>query len=308
MESINSIACLKIILLNKKKVLFSTLLAFVISVIVVSPIGITPLYQCNTVVYPTNLLPFASETSTEQLLQFFYSNEVEKQICNEYNLKSRYDIDSLKSGSNNKLKKAYKKHIQFSKTNFESVEINVLDKDPETALKISNSILIHTNKIIRELKLKPVKEYIIAHQQQLQYSKQKIDSINSALTSLSNKFGIINTKEQTKQLSKKNKSSYTNDEKELYQNILLHGNEFNILKEQELIELKSYKKTLLDLDKQLTDLNSNLSYFTVIVKPNLPDDTTYPNRLFIVFLVTFSTFILSICTVIILEGLKSKRV
>jgi len=62
-----------------EKLAIITLIAIIVGFIVSSPIVIKPLYKSYAVVYPVNLSPSSEESNTEQLLQWFNSEEVKKQ-------------------------------------------------------------------------------------------------------------------------------------------------------------------------------------------------------------------------------------
>jgi capsule polysaccharide export protein KpsE/RkpR len=304
MEQLNTLRYLKLILKNKKQIAISTIAACILSLIAVSPLFIKPLYESVAIVYPTNLTPFANESNTEQLIQFFNSQQIEKIIVDKYDLYTRYNLAKEEKGALTKLSKAYKKHIQFTRTNFEAIELTVLDEDPKTAQLIANDLLKNANEFIKESKLKPVSEYIKGYEYQIKLLEIKLDSITNQIAEMSIKFGIIDVKNQSKQLSKGNLNI---DEKQLLNNLKQHGAEFDLLKKQQQVELKNYKELKEQVNKQLTDINSNLSYFTIVSSPTLSDETAYPNRIFISFIFTFSTFLLSLFLIILKYEYKKQN-
>lgn len=304
MEQLNTLKYLKLIFAHKKQIIISTSIACLLSIIAVSPIFITPLYQSNAIVYPTNLVPFSNESNTEQLIQFFSSSHIENLIISKFNLYYRYEIQKESSGANTKLIKLYRKHIQVKRTNFEAVEISVLDENPDTAKQMCSTIIKETNNFIKISKLKPVAEYISGIQHQAEQLKQKIDSINSKIEFISKNYGIIDVKNQSKLFQK---TSLTTEEKTILLNLKEHGPEFELLKNQLEAEIKNYRKIQEQLNKQLIDYNSTLSYFTIVSEPSTPDDKSYPNRLFICFIFTLSTFILSVFLTVIIHEYKTQN-
>ena len=304
MEQLNTLRYLKLIFRYKKQIMISTSLSCLLSILAVSPIFIKSLFQSNAIVYPTNLVPFSNESNTEQLIQFFSSSHIENLIINKFNLFDRYGIQKESSGANTKLIKLYRKHIQVKRTNFEAVEISVLDENPDTAKQICSVIIKETNNFIKVSKLKPVAEYISGIQHQAEQQKQKIDSINSKIEFISKNYGIIDIKNQSKLFQK---TSLTAEEKILLLNLKEHGPEFELLKNQLEAEIKNYRKIQEQLNKQLIDYNSTLSYFTIISEPSMPDEASYPNRLFICFIFTLSTFLLSVFLTVIIHEYKAQN-
>ena len=68
----------------------SGIAAFIFS----GPAFIKPKFKSTAVVYPSNLIPYSSETSTEQLLQLFNSEDIRNGIIQKFDLAAHYGIDS----------------------------------------------------------------------------------------------------------------------------------------------------------------------------------------------------------------------
>ena len=89
-----------IVLFIKKYKVFVVvgLIALVFSTIFSSSFFIPPQYKSEVVLYPSNLGQYSTESSTEQLLQFFYGNDIRDSIIAKYDLINHYDIDTASSG------------------------------------------------------------------------------------------------------------------------------------------------------------------------------------------------------------------
>ncbi len=127
----------------------------VISIIVA--LSIQPRFKSKVVLFPASsssisndllsqnsgrkdILKFGSEDEVEQMLQILYSDEIRDEILTNYDLMSHYEIDSLGSFPLTKLHKKFSENISFRRTQYMSIEIEVLDTEPQTAADIANNI------------------------------------------------------------------------------------------------------------------------------------------------------------------------
>tara|TARA_Y100000385_G_scaffold86824_1_gene89313 strand:- start:1412 stop:2422 length:1011 start_codon:yes stop_codon:yes gene_type:complete len=142
----------------RKPLILIPLLAGISGAIGSMPIFIDPLYESTVIVFPSTtnspskaLLPqdsyqdqdfleFGAEEQAEQLIQILNSDVIFDTITNEFNLKNHYDLDLESSTLRTDLFEEYSEKISFGRTQFMSVEIKVLDKDPQLASDIANSI------------------------------------------------------------------------------------------------------------------------------------------------------------------------
>jgi capsular polysaccharide biosynthesis protein len=142
----------------KKKVplLIITIAAAVISTLV--SFTITPLYKSTVVMFPASespvskslfqpnyqdrigLLGFGDELQLERILQVLSSDEIRERIIEKYSLMDHYEIDSTTPYPYTKLFNMYKSNIDLRRTEFNSIVVEVLDKEPQMAADIANDI------------------------------------------------------------------------------------------------------------------------------------------------------------------------
>ncbi|MEQ8324168.1 MAG: hypothetical protein RIC15_05985 [Vicingaceae bacterium] len=87
-----------------------------------------------------DILSLGEEEEAEQMLQVLQSDEIMNRIIEKYDLMRHYDIDPDDEFKYTKLIKEYTSNISFRRTEFMSVEISVLDRNPDTAALIANNI------------------------------------------------------------------------------------------------------------------------------------------------------------------------
>jgi len=87
-----------------------------------------------------NILQFGEEEQAEQMLQVLNSDEIRNRIIEKYDLMNHYEIEADAKFKYTTLSQEFNSNISFRRTEFMSVEIKVLDKDPQMAADIANDI------------------------------------------------------------------------------------------------------------------------------------------------------------------------
>jgi capsular polysaccharide biosynthesis protein len=132
----------------------SLILATIVSVILSGPKFVTPKYKSVTVLYPSatnsvskaimyesiDPLSIGHEMDADRLIQLLYSNQIRDSIISEFDLTSHYNINPESPMRNNLLQSQYADNVKINRTQYMSVEISVLDKDPVKAAAIANRI------------------------------------------------------------------------------------------------------------------------------------------------------------------------
>ena len=123
---------------------------------------IEPKFKSTAVVYPVNIVPYSNESATEQLLQLFQSADVK----------------------------------------FESVNIEILDKDPIKACAIVNELITETNLKLRQLQREKSQEMHSMYAKQLELKKQEIDTLKVQISKLRVENNIIDVYNQTREITR----------------------------------------------------------------------------------------------------------
>jgi uncharacterized protein involved in exopolysaccharide biosynthesis len=186
----------------RKLLIVTGLTAALASVLFSGPTFIKPLYKSTVILYPATTnsiskallsenaydrsdpLAFGEEEEAEQLLQLLNSDLIRNRIIEKYKLMEHYEIKADDPFRQTKLYKRYEGNIKFRRTEYMSVEISVLDTDPETAAKIANDIaalLDETKNLIQLAQARKALEIV-----ENQYNKKEayIRSLNDSLNLL----------------------------------------------------------------------------------------------------------------------------
>lgn len=104
-------------------------------------------YLSTAIIYPSNSHTreelasnpqFGYEVETEQLLQLMESREMRDRTIEEFKLYDYYEIDTNEIDWKSNLNQRYIRDIQFLRSKYLSIVINVTLKDPELAAKVAN--------------------------------------------------------------------------------------------------------------------------------------------------------------------------
>lgn len=274
---------IQLLLSRKKTFLILIILTAVISIIV--SYIIPPKYKTIAVVYPIHLTPYSEESQTEQLLQYYNSVAVRDMVIKKMRLIEHYKIDTTKSDYRSLLNYLYRENISFSPTLYESIEIEVKDKDPLMTKAIAECIIQTTDSFILTLKKKQIVEEYSNYKNEIDLIQNRIDSLNNLITSVKNQYNIINAEYQARYISKKLANGKADAETQKLAEALKNKSEYieilkKIIKEQ-IISFRNMKR---EIDRLEVDLKGDLHFSQVISPPYVPDKKYFPVRWLIVAL------------------------
>ncbi|MFM2207630.1 MAG: hypothetical protein RL213_1605 [Bacteroidota bacterium] len=142
----------------RKPLTILTVSAAILSFVFSGPAFITPKYRSSLVFFPpatnsvskalleeniseqSDFLAFGAETQAEQMLQLLNSDAIREAVIRKFDLARHYGIDTREEYPTSRLYEQYRDNISFSRTEFMSVRIDVLDTDPQLAADIANEI------------------------------------------------------------------------------------------------------------------------------------------------------------------------
>jgi uncharacterized protein involved in exopolysaccharide biosynthesis len=190
----DSINLINLIIRHRTALLITCLAAGILSAII--SLTLTPLYRSQVVLYPTtNVVEsqtlfgiqsnstalFGDETATEKVLQILRSDNIKNYLVNKYSLLKHYRISEKAKYKYTLLNNRMNKYIVSRKTQYNSIEISVLDSDPLLASTIANDIArqIDTvfNQIVKDAGKKSFNAINNSYSEQLHRVKSLEDSL-----------------------------------------------------------------------------------------------------------------------------------
>jgi hypothetical protein len=262
---------------------------------------IKPKFRSTAVLYPSNLIPYGSETPTEQMLQLLQANDIRNNIIQKYDLAGHYGIDTASAGGYSYLLAEFDDNVIVRKTEYESVKIDVWDTDPDTAAMIARDMIRFLDLKARMLQREKSMEVVQIFRKQLAEKKVEMDSMEAQLKDLRVKYGILDYEAQVKETTKRylqevktgNKASLAEIDMML-RNLEEKGGEFVAVEEHLKKSRKVYNDIKVEYENALKDITKELTYSNIVVKPVPADKKSYPVRWIIVVGYTASAFFLAL--------------
>jgi capsular polysaccharide biosynthesis protein len=288
------------------------IIALLLGVLFSSPLFITPKYKSFAVVYPHNISPYSDESETEQMLQMLQSKDIKDSVILEYDLAAHYKVDSNFKYFYSTIYYEWSKSVSISKTPFESVEITVLDRDPQLACDMVNSILHFYNKKVRKTHNDKYIEVIQMYEAIIAKKQEHIDSLKLRLQVLGTEYGLFEFEAQAEEITRgylrtvTGASSSTINSREVMrmkENIEQHGGELIEVVEALRNEAINFSLLKVDYANAVRFYTDKLSYANVVTPPYPADKKSYPVRWLIVAFTLIATVFLAIIIILILERL-----
>lgn len=309
---------------NRKNILLvMTGLAFVSSIIF--SLLIEDKYESSVILFPStttsisrallndenykekDFLEFGEEEEAEQLIQLLSSDEIRGHIIQKFDLMNHYDIDPEEEYKQTELYKKYKSNIEFYRTNFMSVKIEVLDTDKQYAADIANEIAKKVDEVREKiLKRTAVQGFKIVENE---YNNLvfEIAKMEDTLNQIRAK-GVQDYETQVEVLSQQYGAALVKGNDRAAQKISdrldtigKYGGKYLSLVQQ----MEYEREKLSDLRKVYTEARVNAESTidqTFIVNSAYPSEkATYPIRWLIVITSTIGTFLFTMILLILID-------
>jgi hypothetical protein len=295
--------------------------AIILSGLFSSKLFVKPLYNSYAVVYPSNIFPYSDESETEQMLQLFKSSEIRDSIIKKYDLGKHWGIDPNKKYYLSTLLYLYGQRIEIRKTEFESVEIDVMDYDPKTACDIVNSIISYYDKSVQRLHKVKFQEVVLNFEDVLARKRLTLDSIQTAIDEITIGKGLPPVAVPDAALIKTFADQvFEKDQKKGYPKNFSAAKRTKayatgstdsrvmMLSSLAMSEAEAYSKFKLNYDEAILNYNRDYTYSNIVVTPYVSDKKAFPKSWLIMSLSAITTFFLALVVISIIENRKLKPV
>lgn len=308
----------------KKPLIIVSIVAFVASVIV--SFLITEMYQSTVTIFPKSIssvsrsligntpykedpLKFGEKEDAETLMQILKSDKIRNQTVEKLGLITYYEIDTLQPKWKAELIEVFEGNITFNITKFSAVEIEVLDKSPEMAAKIANTIADLIDVTITSMQQETSNEALALVQKKYEDQEKYIATIQDSLTRYM-EMGIIEYESQveryTQQLSIAILQGKTAAIKTIEEKLAVfakHGSKFTKLRDLLAYESKQLAFLKSKLEEAQLDAQSLITHKFVLDRATPADKKYSPKRMLIVLISVMSAFLLTFVFLLIKESL-----
>jgi len=263
--------------------------------------------------YKKDIMEFGEEESTEQLLQVLNSDLIQDSIVDIFDLYNHYEISKDDPYSRTWMNLAFDENVTFKKTPYNSIKIEVLDKDPKLASDMANKFLDLVDVAIKKIKSQRSKKALFICEERMLSLENLMTQVNDSLNLLRNK-GIIYGEVQVERITEQYAICLAQNNKRGAQ---LLKNELNIISKYVTDHNLLFRRTI-EIQEELNRVQNVCDLFRidseyeltnkfVINKAYPADKKSYPVRWLVVFLSSFSTLIITIIFLRLFELLNIKK-
>ena len=290
-------------------------IAIVLSGIFSGSTFIKPKFKSTARIYPSNLSELSEESNTEQMLEILNSNDIKFRMFDAFGLDTVYGIKKTDPHYISYMLDIYGENVTTRKTEYETVEIKVLDYSPQRASDMCDSIIRFYNQKVGTIHKAKDLEMVTITSNLLSQKNEEIDMLTNKLNRIRKESGIIDFGEQVPEVTRgymtalatgRGSSSDTKSIKKLYDNLAEKGTKAYLIEKQ----FNSVVNQLDSLQKMhevyLAEFNKDITYSHIVENPFPADKKSYPVRWLIVAFSTISAVFMALLIFLILDYRKEE--
>ena len=308
---------------KKRKILMITS-GIVMACSIVVSLLLTPVFRSTAVVFPAATstvsfseqrnakaasMDFGEEEQAEQLVQILQSSRIRDKIVEQFDLMNHYNISPSDPNKHFKLVEKYNDHFLFVRTRYGSIQIDVLDREPQLAADMANKIvdLIDTvkNEMVRERTL-PAYEINKRKKEQMELDRELVLAKLDSLAEL----GVVSLEGRTNLFQAYVDSKSAQEKAEIKKTIdinLKHGSLFDgleFIRNEKIMKLEEF---MVSYEQAESDANTAFNHKFIVERAVVADKKDKPKRMIIVLLATIGSFVFMVFALLINERIKELK-
>ena len=320
---INSNGLIHLLRRKRSILLITSLLAFISSVIF--SLLIEDKYESSVILFPStttsvsrallndenyrekDFLEFGEEEEAEQLIQLLSSDAIRVHIIEKFDLMNHYDINPEAEYRQTKLYEEYTTNINFYRTKFMSVKIEVMDIDKEYAANIANEISVKVEEVRSNILKKVAQQGFEIVQQEYNSLVAEINRMEDTLNQIRAK-GVQDYETQVEVLSNQYGAALVKGNNAAAKaigakldTISKYGGKYLSLVQQ----MEYEREKLSDLRKVYAEARVNaestIDQTFIVNRAYASEKASYPLRWLIVVASTIATFLFTIIVLILFD-------
>lgn len=308
-----------------------TLLAAILAAVFSAPYFIKPKYKSTVTVFPTttnslskallpqqfsargqDILEFGEEEEAEQLLQILNSDEIRNQVVAKFDLLNHYDVDTNGPYVRTELYETFSDNISYRRTEYMSVEINVLDTDPDTAALIANEIVILLDHAKNRIQKVRANQGLSIIEGEYLAVRRLFKTLDDSLTALRYK-GVHDYESQSSVLSEQlaiaiiEKGANSSQVKAIdarLDTLAKYGGTYVSLRDELGFLKEEQIKLKVKYDQAKVDVSQFLPASFTVNSAYPAEKKTYPTRWLIVAMSALGTFAFTLISILIIDTLR----
>ena len=295
---------------KKRTILIGVGLIAGIASIIISML-ITPMFQSSVIMFPAsnasiskdllsqnyagrqNVHGFGEEQEAEQLLQILNSEPIRSRIIQKYELMEHYEIEQGEKYPLTRLYETYQSNINFRLTEYMSVEISVMDQDPEYAANIANDISALVDTVFNGMKKERAREAFRLVEREYLEAEKKLAVIRDSMELLNGQL-----------------SENTNRSGDPTENLLRAISENGVLYIAMMNRVRYETALVTDLSMKFKEarleVEQNLPHKFVVEQAYPSEKKAYPKKSLIVIVSTFASLLFALIVLIVIDNIKAR--
>lgn len=302
-------------------------LAAVVSIIV--SLTIEEKYKSEVIIFPTaassishdllatniakkEIMKLGEDEEVEQLLQVLNSDEIRARIIAKYDLMNHYEIDTAAKYPLTMLNEEFDENISFLPTKFMSVQIQVMDKDPELAARMANDISNLVDTIMNNMQKERAQKALALVEHEYFAFKNNIKLLQDSLKKIS-AFGVVDYESQAEvtnqayaQAILNGNTSAANKLQKKIDVLAKYGGAYMAIAYQLEFETEQLSKLKAKYGEAQLDATQNLPNKFVVNSATVAEKKSYPIRWLIVVVSTISAFIMTVLLLVVFDAINRR--
>lgn len=324
-DDFNSSSLLYVIYKWRKPLIVIALAAIVVSSLV--SLTIENKYKSTVILFPAitnstskalfeynttrqDILAFGKEEEAEQMLQILNSDDIREKISQKYNLMKHYKIDTSGEYKNTQLRDEFKSNITYKRTEFMSVEINVMDTDPFIAAAIANDIAAFHDSVKIDIQRQRAVQALKIIEEEYLEKKEYVKVLSDSLVKI-NKIGITDIQSQIERTSEQyaiavrmgDQRAITalGKELEVFSN---YGTSFVAFRDNVFAERNALNLLKESYEQAKVDVGQVLPQKFIVSRAYPAEKRSYPVRWIIVVVSTMAALLISILAILLIGNVQ----
>jgi capsular polysaccharide biosynthesis protein len=311
----NTQRILELIWKRKFHFILVAVIAIVLSAIFSGSAFIKPKFKSTARIYPSNLSELSEESRSEQMLEIINSNDIKFKMFDAFALDDVYGISKDDPHYLTYMLDIYGNNVSASKTEYETVEIKVLDYLPQRASDMCDSIISFYNKKVGTIHKAKDWEMVEISKKQLAKKQLEFDSLKIQLDNIRKESDIIDFNDQVAEVTRgymnalstgRGSSSDTKKIVKMYESLSEKGTEAVWLQAQFSSVVHALDSLNRQHDVYLNEYEKNITYAHVVESPFPADKKSYPVRWLIVAFSTISAVFMALLVFLVLDYRKEE--
>lgn len=272
---------------------------------------ITPMFSSSVIMFPASnasvargllamnysgnqsVYGFGEEDQAEQLLQVLHSEPIRTRIIEKYNLMEHYEIDPAGKYPLTELYEMFKTNINFSLTEYQSVEISVMDSDPEISASIANDISNLVDTVFNSMKKKRAMSALKLVEEQYLEAEGQLLAMQDSLYRIS--YNLANNINPRGDVADKMIGAFAE-----------YGVSYMYMLHQMRYEVGMANNMRIRFQEAKMEAQQNLPYKFVVESAVPPEKKAYPNKSLIVVVSTFASLLFALIILIVIDNVKTR--